>query len=285
MHFKYYTLCLVNLVSRLVPVRVGYFIADRGGDIFYHFSRKRRANIAGNIQRVMDQKEDPATLRRQVRCVFRNAAKNYFDLTRLAYVDLDNLDGRVKIEGLDNLSGAASRGKGVVLATAHLGNFETSAHIVASRGYDMTIPVEAYEDTPFLRKLAGLRSGKRVRIVPVGVKGIKECLQTLHRGGIVTIVCDRDLQGNGIKAEFFGKPTSFPPGPVDLAMRTGAVVVPCFSLRGPKNTTRIYFEPPLKMSDNENHDQALKANLASLVAVMEKYIRQYPDQWVVLEPI
>jgi lauroyl/myristoyl acyltransferase len=55
-------------------------------------------------------------------------------------------------------------------------------------------------------------------------------------------------------------------------------------LRGAHNTTSVFIEPPLILADFENHDQALKANLQRLVVILEKYLRTYPEQWVVMEP-
>ena len=285
MDFKYYSLSLVSFVARIVPMRVGYFIAECGGDVFFLLSRKRRTAVGNNILRAVGVQEK-SKIRREIRYVFRNAAKNYFDITKLSQMDLENINGLVKIEGMEHLTRAVNAGKGVIIATAHLGNFEFAAHVVAAHGFEMKILIEAYDDSnPFLRKLAGMRQGKGIKTLPVDMRGMKECLKSLLRGGTVTIVCDRDMQGTGVKTPFFGKETSFPVGVVDLAYRTGAAVVPIFSLRGPGNTTSIFIEPPLQLSELKDHDQALKANLESLVAVLEKYIRRCPEQWVVLEPI
>lgn len=286
MDLKYYGLSLVTFVARLIPMRLGYFIAERGGDVVFLLSPRRRNAVSNNILRAMGAQENKSKIKREVRYVFRNAAKNYFDITKLSQMDLKNINGKVKIEGMQHLTRAVDEGKGVIIATAHLGNFEFAAHVVAAQGFEMKILVEAYDDSnPFLRKLAGLRRGKGIKILPVDMRGMKECLRTLLRGGTVTIVCDRDMQGTGIKTPFFGRETSFPVGVVDLALRTGAAVVPIFSLRGSNNTTSIFIEPPLKLSEIEDPDQALKANLGCLVAVLEKYIRRCPEQWVVLEPI
>jgi lauroyl/myristoyl acyltransferase len=286
MDFKFYGLSLAAFLARVVPLRSGYFLAERGGDVFFLLSRKRRTAVYNNILRATGAPQNKNQIRREVRYVFRNAAKNYFDITKLAQMDLENTDGKVKIEGLEHLTAAVKAGKGVIIATAHLGNFEFAAHVVAARGFEMKILIEAYDDSnPFLRKLAGMRQGKNIKILPVDMRGMKECLKSLLRGGTVTIVCDRDLQGSGLKTAFFGRETSFPVGVVDLAFRTGAAVVPIFSLRGPHNTTTIVVEPSLKLIETGDPDEALKANLASLVAVLEKYIRKCPEQWVVLEPI
>jgi lauroyl/myristoyl acyltransferase len=283
MDIKYYGICFVTAIARFIPMRFGYFLAECGGEIAFLLSTKRRNVVGNNIRRAMGVDENNGKIRRKVRCVFRNSAKNYFDLAKLSRINLENLKDKVMIEGLHHLTREVNKRKGVIIASAHLGNYEFGAHVIASRGIDMTILVEAFNSTPFRRKLVSLRQRNGVRILPVGMNGMKEGIQTLRRGGTVTIVCDRDIQKKGINVKFLGKETSFPVGAIDLALRTGAAVVPIFSLRRPNNTTSIFVEPPLKLSNIQDHDQALMASLKCLVAVLEKYIHAYPEQWVILE--
>jgi len=283
MSIKYYSLCIAAFFARIVPMRLGYFLAGCGGGIIYLVSGDRRRKVGSNIQRAMGVGANRSEIKRKTRQVFKNAAKNYFDLFKLSRTNLGKMNGKVTIEGMQNLTQAFNEGKGVIIATAHLGNFEFGAHVVASHGFEMMVLVEDFNNTPFLEKVSRMRQGKGVRIFPVGIGSMKEGIRTLRRGGIMTIVCDRDLDGTGIKIPFLGQETSFPVGVVDMALRTGAAIVPIFSLRGPGNTTSIYIEPPLKQSGGSNRDQAERENLESLVAIIEKYIKKYPEQWVVLE--
>ncbi len=146
----------------------------------------------------------------------------------------------------------------------------------------MLILVENFKDFPVLRKLVTLRQRRGIRIMAVNIGGIREAINTLRRGETVLIVFDRDIHGNGIDVNFLGRQTSFPVGVVDLALRTRAAIVPIFSLRGPHHTTSIFIEPPLVQSDAESRDESLKQNLGSLVAILEKYVRTYPEQWVAI---
>ncbi len=283
MNLKYYSLCVAAFFARIIPMSFGYYLAGCGGEIFYLLSAGRRKKVGHNLKRAMGVGANKSEIRSKTRQVFKNAAKNYFDLIKLPQINLEKLDGKVIIEGIDHLTQSLKEGKGVIIATAHLGNYEFGAHVVASRGFDMMILVEAFDNAPFLEKLASLRRAKRVRIFPVGISAMREGIQTLRRGGIVTLVCDRDLNGTGIKIQFLGQETAFPVGAVDLALRTGAAIVPIFGLRGPGGISSIFIEPSLKQSRSGDRDQAERENLESLAAVMEKYIRKYPEQWVVLE--
>ena len=132
-----------------------------------------------------------------------------------------------------------SNARGTIIATAHLGNFEFAAQVLAMRGITMAIFVEDFDSTPFLRCIAQLRQRNGSRILPVSAGTLRDCLRMLRQGGTVVIVCDRDIQGNGLKVKFFGEETSLPSGAISLALRTGATIVPIFSVRKSDNRFAI----------------------------------------------
>ena len=148
----------------------------------------------------------------------------------------------------------------------------------------MTIFVEDFNSTPFLRNVAKLRQRNGTNI-PVSTGALREGLKILRHGGTIGIACDRDIQGNGLKVNFFGEVTLLPVGAVSLALRTGAAIVPIFGVRQSNNRYSIYIEQPLRLLGNGNRSHSIRAGLEKLTAIMERYIRQYPEQWVVLEPI
>ncbi len=285
MDFRYHILRLATIAARFLPVRLGYFLAECGGDALFLLSTRYRNIVHNNIKRVPELEVDKRRLRWQVRSVLKHMTKNYFDLTKLPQLTLDDLDGRTTIEGWHHLTRAVNSGRGTIIATAHLGNFELATHVLALRGIKMSVFIEAFDSTPFLRYVAKLRQRNGGRIVPFNIGALRDAVQTLRHGGTMVIACDRNTYGNGLKVNFFGKETPLPSVAVSLALRTGATIVPIFSVRKSNNHSVIHIEPPLKMVDIGNRGHSIRANLEKLVAIMERYIRQYPEQWVVLEPI
>ncbi len=266
-------------------MRLSYFLATIGGEALFLLSARHRDIVGTNMERVVGLDQDKRRQRQKVRSVFKNMAKNYCDLTQLSQLRLENLAENVSIEGWHHLTKAVADGSGVIIASAHLGNFEVAAQVLALRGIKMTIFVEAFDSTPFLRNIAKLRQGNGASILPVSTGALKKGLQILRNGGTIGIVCDRDIQGSGLKVSFFGEETSVPSVAVSLALRTRAAIVPIFSVRKSSNRFAIYIEPPLELVDTGNRTQSVRANLENLISTMERYIRQYPEQWVVLKPI
>lgn len=285
MNLRYRVLRLAAMISRLLPMRLGYFLAGCGGEALFLLSARHRNIVDNNIKHVLRVEMDNRKPRRIVRGVLKNVMKNYFDLTKLSQLRLEKLEKSATIEGWHHLTDSVTSARGTIIATAHLGNFEVAAQVLAARGIKLAILVEVFDSTPFLRIIAELRERNGCRILPVSKDGMREGMQILRHGGALIIACDRDIQGSGTEIEFFGQETSLPFGAVSLALRTGAAIVPIFSVRKPGNRFAIYIEPPLRLVDVGNRSHSIRANSERLVAVVERYIRQYPEQWVVLEPI
>ncbi len=285
MPLNYYFLRLAAKIARLVPLPLGYFLAGCAGTAVFFLSPGHRRIIDDNLRHIPGVGPDRGKRRRLVRNVLKTMAGNYVDLTRLTDFKLEDLKGKVRVEGWQNLIDAVTSGRGTVAISAHLGNFDAGVHFVALHGIEMCILVEAFDSSPFLRNIAQLRGGGRCRLLPVTARAMREGLQILRQGGTVIVLSDRDVQGNGLKTKFFGAETTLPTGAVSMALRTGASILPVFCAREPGGRSVLYIEPALEPVNTGNRDDSLRANLEMVVAVMERYIRRHPDQWVVLEPV
>ncbi len=272
---------IASAAARYLPVRLGYFFAECGGCAVFLFSAKRRNIVCNNIKRILALDSEKRGLWRTVLGVFKHTARYYFDLIMLSQSRSNKLE--VKIEGWHHLKRAVASEKGTIIATAHLGNLDYAAEILGKRGIELSVLVEPYHSSP-LRKIAELRRNNSYKLLPISLGAMRDGMELLRSGGVLSIVCDRNVHGSGLKMKFFGEETWLPGGAVDLALRTGATIVPAFSVRE-ANRFVIHIEPPLIMVEHENRSQSVRTNLQRLVTIMERYIRQYPEQWLVLEPV
>ncbi|HLE82333.1 MAG TPA: lysophospholipid acyltransferase family protein, partial [Dehalococcoidia bacterium] len=216
---------------------------------------------------------------------FRNAAKNYFDLFRLPRLPASRVEEVLTIHHWERLEGALAEGRGVVLATAHFGNFDLVGQVLAGRSYRVTALAEPLEPPRLFRLVTNLRNCQGLAFEPVGPAALRSVVRALRRGEIVGLACDRDLQGNGMKLPFFGEEARLPAGAIYLALKTGAPVVPAFVVRRPNNTFAAFVEEPINLDGAEDEAQTVRQGTAKMASLLEKYIGRYPDQWVVFEPI
>jgi KDO2-lipid IV(A) lauroyltransferase len=281
--WKYYAFKIAGSTLSYLPKKAGYLIACFIADTVYMLSSTLRAAIADNMRHVLGSKADDATLRQHVRAVLRNAAKNYFDLIKIPHMKLNDIESCITVRGWHNLEGALKKGRGVILVTAHLGSFDIAAQIFAVRLIKTTVLVESLEPPSLLSYITALRESHGVAFVPAQAGVLEVLIQSLRRGEVVLLACDRDIAKNGLESNFFGEETLLPSVAVRIAMRTGAAVVPVFNLRRGDGRYDVYFEPAINVISAG--DGAVAKNMEQIAHVMEKYIKSCPDQWVVLSPI
>lgn len=281
--WKYYCFRIIGPTLSLLPMKIGYLIAYLVADTVYMLSPGLRSAIADNMRHVLEPDVDDATLHRTVRGVLRHAAKNYFDLIKIPRLKLDDILNRITVHGWDNYEEALNRGKGVIIVTAHLGSFDMTAQLLAARSAKTTVLVEVQEPPELFDYVTNLRKSKGLTLLPVQASALRIIMHALHHGETVGLVCDRDIGKDGFKSSFFGEQTTLPVGPVRIAMRTGAPIVPAFNLRRRGSSYEVFLEPALNIVNDG--DNAVRQNMQQLIGALEKFIRTCPEQWVVLGPI
>lgn len=274
----------VGLGGRL-PSGVAYALAKIAGDLAYRFRQGVRADVQDNMRHVMGADAPPEAIDAAGREAFRNVARYYVDLMQLPRMNLEKRLGKdVRLHNFDVLEGAIERGRGVVVATAHFGNPEMGVQVGAVLGLDILILAEPLQPPAFAETMRDLRAVFKPRYEDVSFGAVASAIRHLRKGGVLAITCDRDIQRNGAPLPFFGSTTRMPLGAVELAQRTGAVVVPGYCIRSSQGFN-LYFEPPLEMAGTGDPKADALTNARALLARVEAWIASDPGQWMVLERI
>lgn len=213
--------------------------------------------------------------RRITRGVFHSIARLLVSFARFPQIDAANVQQWIRYEGFEHFEEARKRGRGVLFATAHLGNWELSAFAHGLLARPMYVVVRPL-DNPEIDNLVERRrtlSGNRL----VGKKEFaRSILKALHENEAVGILVDQNSSlEEGVFVDFFGVPACAGTGFAKLAAHSGAAVIPGFALWSEKERRYVLrFYPPVEISGDVSHDtQELHRRLESV-------IRQYPDQWL-----
>jgi len=207
--------------------------------------------------------------------VFRSIARLLVTFARSPRLDRANIGGWIRYEGFEHFEEARKRGRGVLFATAHLGNWELSAFAHAWMAAPMYVVIRPL-DNPKIDALVEQRrtlSGNRLIGKKEYARGI---LKALGNNEAVGILVDQNASlEEGTFVDFFGVPACAGTGFAKLAAHSGAAVIPGFALwieSERKYVLRFY--PPLEITgDTESDTRALHRQL-------EAVIREYPDQWL-----
>ena len=105
-------------------------------------------------------------------------------------------------------------------------------------------------------------------------------LKTLRGGGGVAILIDQDARDTGVFVPFFGRPASTTPALASLALKTGAAVVPVFSVPQPDGSYRVIYQAPVPIQPSGDHDADVLRITADCTTIIERWVRSHPQLWL-----
>ena len=270
-----------------LPLPLLYGLVGPVAALSYFLSPKARHNVWDNLRHVMPADASKGQMRAAARRVFRNVALYYADLVRMPHLDVDDFfHRRFVYHGFqENLLPAIEAGRGVILLSAHYGNPELAIQSLIPLGIRVLTLTEPLKPPRLSRLVDSLRSSKGHTFVPVSVGNVKRVVQTLRKGSVVALMGDRDIQGPKALLPFCGAETLMPTGPIEVALRTGAIVIPTFSARRDKYTIEAYIEEPLEIPSAGNLQRDVVVGTLRFLERLERRLRADPAQWAVLEAV
>ena len=252
-----------------------------GFRLAYHLLWKYPRRMEINLASVMT-KEFPSQKERQalVRRSWSNFATGIQETAWSLNAPPDRLLNRVRIEGEENLKKALEKKKGVIALSAHLGNFTLIGAYLAAKNYSPNVIIKQPRDTRFAQLMDQYRLQVGIKTISARPRRVaaQRIIKALRSNGIVLILAD-ELKSSGAEVEFFGRVYPFPRGPVTLAMRVGAPVLPLFMIRDSDNRLILRIEPELELQHTGILRNDVTANVALFARHLETVVRLYPDQW------
>jgi KDO2-lipid IV(A) lauroyltransferase len=236
--------------------------------------------LSRNMRHVLGPDADEAEVQGHVRQACVNIAKGHYDLFRVNRLSVDEIRDMTRLEGREHVDEALARGKGVILISAHLGNVDLLGQLPVAYGIPLTAPIQHVQPERLFQYTLKLRMSHGVRLIPADGP-LMEMFRALRRGEIIALPCDRGIADNTREIDFFGEPARLPEGPVRVALRTGAALIPVFGLRLPDDTFLVRIEPELKLAQTGDLEADVEAGMAQIVALLERYISEHPEQWLV----
>jgi len=280
--FKYWVYLFGQFCVNHLPLAVSYRLAEWLSDIHYFFSFRDRRAVRDNLRQVISETEKIEPL---VREVFRNFGRYLVEFFRMAkHLDDHYIQEKVSIPNLGIIDRVLKEGKGVILLTAHIGNWELGGVILSRLGYSLLAIALSHKERPVNNLFNQQREAQGLRVVPLHLS-IRKCLEALNQNQCVAILGDRNFTSNGEELNFLERRVSFPKGPALFSLRTGAPIVPIFFIRKGFDRFDLIIEEPIYPpqtieSDLIRQNEQQSVLMRQYVACTEKMIRTYPGQWL-----
>jgi lauroyl/myristoyl acyltransferase len=263
-----------RILPRIPQTLIGPF-AEVVGTLAYLAAPGARRAVRANLAVVAPERNSSGLARR----IFVEQARNYVEIFSIPHIGPKKLLAELQTSGWEHVSHAYEGGKGVILASAHLGPVSFVGQMVLAHGYPVALPVEI-ATSEFQRSVNRARGGAGLQLIRTdSALGI---YRFLREGKVLGILADRAVTGVGEQVEFFGRQALLPSAAVVLSLRTGAPLVPCFAGRSDGQLTAT-FEPPLDIPNTGDRAADVREGVQRFARVLERYVRRNPEQWTVFE--
>jgi len=263
-----------RILPRMPRVLIGPF-AEIVGTIAYLAAPGARRAVRANLAVIAPEANSSGLIRR----IFVEQTRNYVEIFSITRLDPKKLLAELRTDGWEHVARAYEQGRGVILASAHLGPVSFVGQMVIAHGYPVALPVEV-ETSEFQRSVNRARGSAGLQLIPTtSARGI---FRFLREGKVLGILADRAVTGVGERVEFFGREALLPSAAVVLSLRTGAPLVPSFAGRSDGWLTAS-FEPPLEIPRTGDREADVREGVQRFARILERYVRNAPEQWTVFE--
>jgi Kdo2-lipid IVA lauroyltransferase/acyltransferase len=238
-----------------------------------------RRRIVKNLTAAFGRSYSAATKAGLARGVQENFTRALIDCF-LQLADPERARRKVTIEGLENLRAACAKGKGVIALGAHIGNFVLVGTRLGMEGFRVSTLFRMPADerlTAIIERQLPFFYQHVISSRPRG-SAVLRIVRSLKRGEIVFILGD-NLKKGKVETSLFGQRVHTPRGPVSLALRTGAALVPMYLVRNYNGKLRLIIEPELLLIRGGSVYEDVSGNTRRIVGYLEALIGRYPDQW------
>jgi KDO2-lipid IV(A) lauroyltransferase len=193
----------------------------------------------------------------------------------------DQLRSGTPIIGRECLDAALAKGNGVIVLSAHLGNFFLVGTRLAIEGYPVHVLVSPPRDPRFARLMDDLRLQARQRTIRARPRrvALKELNSVLRRNQIAIVIADEFRNGHGIPVPLFGGTANARRGPATIALRTGAAIVPALLVRRPDDGLKLIIEPEVELARTGKSKDDVRESTLRITRWLERTVSAYPDQW------
>jgi len=281
----YWSLAALKWMCARASRPTRYKVASLLCDFQYVVSWRKRARVKDNVTKVLlalgRAKEEATPI---TRTIFRNFGRYLADFLSLPIYSNDEIRRWIGSDDLSFLDELRSSGKGAILVSCHVGNWELGVMAVALHGHSVTAIAQAHKNKKLNDLFKEIRHERGVSCVGLGA-GIRECVKALRRNEMVAIAGDWITAGKGVAVDFFGRTVQFPQGPARLSIAADVPVIPgvmAYDEMGrPYLKTGEVIWPPKEGSKEEK----LSIISKRLAQNLERWIGQHLDQWCMFHRI
>jgi lauroyl/myristoyl acyltransferase len=282
----YYLARSSSTLARWTPQSARHALGFALGAAIYLVWPSKRLATRLNMAQVTGLSVHDTYVRQLAFASWRNYGRYAADFINFSHLDISFIERHAHdlTHGancwLEHVQHALESGRGIIMATAHFGNWDVGGAIFA-RHLPISAVAETFSDGRLNRLLQDQREEKGIGIIPMEGSA-RRILRVLQQNQAVAIAVDRPLKrAEGTAITFFGRKTYVPGGPAALALKSGAAILPSYVWYGHRNQFYIHVFPPIFPQKSKVEEQASEITRLTqrIYDTLEEVVREWPTQW------
>lgn len=274
---EYALVMLIAAAVRLMPLTIVRACGRAFGRLVSHIDRSHRNIAIDNLARAFPSRS-PRECRAICGAMFAHFGSLMFELIKFSTLGREDMLARVDVEGEEHLRQAYQRGRGVFILTGHFGYWEIHGLVTALHMRPIGVLARPL-DNPYLHAMLERIRTRTGNTVIYRQGALRKMLRELGQNEGVALMIDQHLHSDTVSVDFFGRRAATTSALAALAIRTGAAVIPAFSLPLPNGRYRLVYERPVPLPPEDAPD-AVAELTQRCTDVLEMYVRRDPHLWL-----
>ncbi len=274
----YYIYKLVLLICRTFSRKQLYKIADAAGYITYLLASRGPRSCRKNLRTILGPGQPKSRINRLAIETYKNFSRFIGDFFSFPVMEPDYIEKNICLKNGNALREEYNKGKGVIIVSAHMANWEIGGHVFSTMGFPIYAVALAHEEPRVNDLFIQMRKQMGVNVIDLNdSKGL--LYEKLRQGNILAIIGERIYTSEfGVEVCLCGKPVMIPTGAYRLSIRTGAPIVPVLGYKDEQELFHIEINDPIHPSGRKGRKE-IKRMADEWVQVFENNLKAHPEQW------
>ena len=218
---------IVNTIFHYLPIRIALWLGRQCGILAYFLSTPRKIIAYSNLRAAFCKEKSPSELKKITIENYQSLTEVFAEILSLTKINEKYINKYIEIVNPNNMYKIENHPRGIVLLTAHFGNWELSTVTSVMHGYPLYLLARDQKMVKLNELLNLLRESKGNVVIRKGMD-IKNIFRVLHEGKSLGILADQNAGMSGELIDFFRRPASTATGPYRFAQKSGAWILPAF---------------------------------------------------------
>ena len=277
-NIEYWAFRVFMAAMLFLPYRLVLFFTRRIAYIGFYILKGPREDALSSLSIAYPEKTEKEK-RYIAKKSFKNTVTTFVEFAYSSKWSNEKLKKIIKTEGLDNLKKLIEKGKGVIVITGHIGNWEYSANISSILGLNPAFIVRALDNYRIDKYVSHWRTKRGAISINRKNGDLRAIFEALKENRIVGFLSDQNFS-DGVFVYFFGKLACTAAGSIAMAMKTGSPIIFSYAKRNNDYTHTVVFSEEMKLELKETKEKTLLHNTQRYTKILEDIIRSNPEEWL-----